>query len=82
MYQMLDSDKGWEFSTIILKARVIAETRRWELLRQGHFLNPISMDSQVFYKMRFFFQRILFLYSFYRFDVYFLVVLYSLNVFV
>ena len=25
MYQMLDSDKGWEFSTIILKARVIAE---------------------------------------------------------
>ena len=57
MYQMLDSDKGWEFSTMILKARVIAETLRWELLGQGHFLNPISMDSQVFYKMRFFFFR-------------------------
>lgn len=40
---------------MILKARVIAETLRWELLGQGHLLNPISMDSQVFYKMRFFF---------------------------
>lgn len=62
--------QGWEFSTVItLKARVIAETRSWELLGQRYFLNPISMDSQTFYKMRFFFQKILFLYSFSRFDV-------------
>lgn len=54
------TDKGWEFSTMMLKARFVAETLIWELLGQGHFLNPHNhgcMDG-CFIKWDFF-QRIL-----------------------